>query len=178
MRWTSHGRRPVYRSEWVEVWLDDVEIPHIGRVDHHVVIMPKPSTIAVVSNDNEELLLLWRHRFIPDAWGWEVPGGWGDAGETPDATIAREIEEETGWRPATVTRMTEYNALSGISTMHFTAFHATDVVKVGEPEKDESDRVEWLPVSDVVKLIESGLVLDGPSLTALTYYLAIHRNRI
>lgn len=82
MRWHSHGRRLVYGSDWVEVWLDDVEIPGVGRVDHHVLTMPRPSTTAVVRDDQDRLLLIWRHRFITDTWGWEVPAGWADPGRT------------------------------------------------------------------------------------------------
>lgn len=48
----------------------------------------------------ERALLIWRHRFITRMWGWEMPMGKVDRGETPAAAAAREAEEETGWRPA------------------------------------------------------------------------------
>ncbi len=37
MRWTVHGERPIYRSEWVNLTLVDVEPPGHGRFEHHVV---------------------------------------------------------------------------------------------------------------------------------------------
>ncbi|MFD0633337.1 NUDIX hydrolase [Catenulispora yoronensis] len=117
----------------MNVWLDDVEIPGIGRIEHHVLTMPRPSTTAVVTDDDDRFLLLWRHRFITDTWGWEVPAGWADPGEESLNAIRREIEEETGWRPGKVTELTSYNALSGISTMRFSVFHATDCTQVGPP---------------------------------------------
>ena len=46
--------------------------------------------------------MLWRHRFITDSWGWEIPAGGVDAGETPEDAAAREVLEETGrieWLP-------------------------------------------------------------------------------
>lgn len=72
MEWTSYGRRRVYDSPYVEVWLDDVDIPGVGRVDHHVITMPKASTTSVVTDDQGRFLLLYRHRFITGRWGWEV----------------------------------------------------------------------------------------------------------
>ncbi len=45
------------------------------------------------------MLLLWRHRFITDTWGWEIPLGRAEPGEGPAEAAAREVEEETGWRP-------------------------------------------------------------------------------
>ncbi|MFE5331755.1 NUDIX hydrolase [Embleya sp. NPDC056575] len=176
MRWTIHGRRFVYESDWVNVRLDDVDIPGVGRVEHHVLTFPRASNTAVVTDDQKRILLMWRHRFITDEWGWEVPAGWSDPGESPEQAIRREIEEETGWRPGDITPMTSYNAISGISTMRFTAFHATGSSCIGQPtDIGEASRVEWVPQDDVVKLIANGSVPDGPSLTALTYYLGIHR---
>jgi len=173
MRWHSYGRRAVYTSDWVCVWLDDVEIPGVGRIEHHVLTMPRPSTTSVVTDDDDRILLLWRHRFITDTWGWEVPAGWADPGEEPSTAIRREIEEETGWRPAKVTELTSYNALSGLSTMRFTTFHATECAYIGPPvDVSESTRVEWFDATEVLKMISSGQVQDGPSLTALSFYLA------
>lgn len=180
LRWTSHGRRPVYQSDWVNVWLDDVEIPGVGRIEHHVLTMPRPSMTSVILDEAEDrVLLIWRHRFITDTWGWEVPAGWAEPGEDLEQAIRREVEEETGWRPGTVTKMTEYNALSGLSTMHFTSFYITECTQIGAPsDPSESSRVEWVPTGAVRKLATEGLISDGPSLTALSYYLGIHRHTL
>jgi 8-oxo-dGTP pyrophosphatase MutT (NUDIX family) len=177
MRWTSHGRRLVYGSEWVNVWLEDVEIPTVGRIEHHVLTMPRASLTSVVTNDEDHVLLLWRHRFITDTWGWEVPAGWAEPGEDPEQAIRREVEEESGYRAGQVTLMTAYNALSGISTMRFTSYHVTDCTHIGAPtDISESSKVEWVPIRDIPDLASKGQVSDGPSLTALAYYLGIYRN--
>lgn len=175
MQWHVHDRRPVYQSPWVEVWLDDVELPGGQHVEHHELRFPRASVTAVVVQD-DQVLLLWRHRFITEAWGWEVPAGWADPGEDPETAIRREIEEETGWRAATVTPMTTYNAISGIGNMRFTAYLATDPTHISDPaDQAEATRVEWHPIADIAKLTAAGHIPDGPSITALSYYLGIHR---
>jgi 8-oxo-dGTP pyrophosphatase MutT (NUDIX family) len=176
VEWKSHGRRRVYDSPYVEVWLDDVDIPGVGRIDHHVITMPRASTTSVVTDEQDRFLLLYRHRFITGRWGWEVPAGWAEPGEDPAAAIAREVEEETGWRPGRVVPLVEYDALAGISTMHFRCFHVTGCEYVGEPtDRSEASRVEWLTQAEVVELLAAGEVPDGPSLAALSYYLGPHR---
>lgn len=177
MRWIVHGHRDVYDSEWVRVSLADVAIPGDRRFEHHVIHFPRPSVTAVVTNDDiSDVLLLWRHRFITDTWGWEVPAGWAEPGEDLARAITREIQEETGYRPNPVRLMTGYNALSGISDMRFTAFVANGAEQLGPPEdRGESSRVEWVPVDRIAELATKGLIQDGPSLTALTYFLAIER---
>jgi 8-oxo-dGTP pyrophosphatase MutT (NUDIX family) len=178
VQWKVHGRRPVYESDWVSVWLDDVDVPGVGRLEHHVLTMPRPSVTAVVVDAQDRTLLLWRHRFITNSWGWEVPAGWAEPGEDLEKAIHREIVEETGWQAGQVSPMISYNAISGISDMRFTAFVATNPARIGEPtDASESTRVEWMPLADVPRLAQDGKLSDGPSLLALSYYLGMHRAR-
>lgn len=171
-RWTTHGSRRVYASEWVNVDLDDVEVPGGRRFPHHVLRFPRASVGAVV-RDADSVLLLWRHRFIVDAWGWEIPAGWSDPGEEPQQAIRREIEEETGYRVALIEPLTAYHPMSGITAQRFQLFLASGAERVGEPEAEEANRVEWIPLAKVRKLLADGDILDGPSLTALAYFLTV-----
>ena len=92
-----HGERSVYESEWMSLSLVDVELPSGKRFEHHVLRMPCDAAGVVVDDPERGVLLLWRHRFISDTWGWEVPAGRVDPGETPEECAARETLEETGW---------------------------------------------------------------------------------
>lgn len=96
-----------------ERWLDDVEIPGGDRFEHHVVRMRPTVTAAVLDETAEHVLLLWRHRFISEVWGWEVPGGWINDDETPVEAIRREVEEETGWRAGPMTELGSWFNMPG-----------------------------------------------------------------
>jgi 8-oxo-dGTP pyrophosphatase MutT (NUDIX family) len=176
MRWHVQGTQPAYRSRWVEVWLDDVELPDGQRIEHHVLKFPRPSVGSVVVDDRDNLLMIWRHRYITDAWGWEVPAGWVEPNEALEDAARREIEEETGYRATTMAPLVTYNVLSGISTMRYAAFLAGDVTHIGEPsDRAETSRVEWIPLAQVPELAAAGHIVDGPTLTLVSYYLGIHR---
>ncbi len=143
-----HGERVIYDSEWIRLALADVELPSGKRFEHHVVRMPYVAAGTVVDDPDRGVLLLWRHRFTTDTWGWEIPGGRVDEGETPAEAATRETVEEAGWRPGPLTLMTAYYPHNGISDMTFHLFAATSAVYVGEPtESDEAERVEWLGVA-------------------------------
>ena len=172
MKWRVHGRRAVYKSSWVELWLENVEITDGTRIEHHVIRFPRPSVTSVVVKD-QKVLLLWRHRFITDTWGWEVPAGWADPGEDNVSAISREIEEETGWRPGKLKELVAYNALSGISSMRFTTYLATEPHHVGPPRDiNEAERILWHDLSSIPDMIARGEISDGPSITALSFYMA------
>ncbi len=174
MRWTVHGRRALYESDWVNLWLEDVELPDGQRLQHHVLRMPRRSvTVVVLDEDGERVLLLWRHRFITDTWGWEVPAGWSEGDEAPEETARREVEEETGWTPLSLTQLTTYYALPGLADLHFTMFRADGARHLGAPsDGSEASRVEWVPVANLRKLVDEGHITDGPSLMALSFALA------
>ena len=98
MRWTVHSEKPLYEDEWLDIRLADVELPDGRHLDHRV-IRTLPGAGAVVLNEQREVLVLWRHRFITDTWAYEIPMGGIDPGEDPATAAAREVEEETGWVP-------------------------------------------------------------------------------
>jgi len=173
MEWTVHGERRVYDNEWMRVALVDVELPSGARFEHHVLRMPAQASGVVVDVADRGVLLLWRHRFITDTWGWELPAGRVDAGETPIEAGARETLEETGWQPGPLARMFTYFPHNGTSDMTFNLFVATSATHVGDPaDPDESERVEWVPWDIVRSEIAAGRIRDGMSLTGLLYRLA------
>ncbi|HEX8866644.1 MAG TPA: NUDIX hydrolase, partial [Lentzea sp.] len=171
-QWTVHGTRRIYESEWMSVDLDDVEIPQGERFEHHVVRLPHPST-AVVVVDSENVLLMWRHRFTTGAWGWEIPAGRCEEGETAETAAVRETEEETGYRPRRMEPLVTINPLTGISSHTTHIFVGTDAVKVGEPDPAEAAEVKWVPLSEIPAFIRKGLVPCGITLAALSTYLTL-----
>ena len=173
MRWTVHGERSIYDSEWMRLVLVDVEIPGVERFDHHVVRYPQPASGTVVHDPERGVLLLWRHRFITDTWGWEVPAGGIEIGETPEQAARRETLEETGWRPGALTKLGAYAPSNGSSDQMFHLFVAEGAEHVGEPtDIGESERIAWVPVDEARRLIGAGELTDGLSITALLWALA------
>ncbi|NKE62303.1 NUDIX hydrolase [Lentzea sp. PSKA42] len=170
-QWTVHGTRRIYESEWMSVDLDDVEVPQGARFEHHVVRLPHPST-AVVVVDNDNVLLMWRHRFTTDAWGWEIPAGRAEANETVETAAIRETEEETGYK-VSVEPLVTINPLNGLSSHTTHIFVGTEAVKTGEPDPAEAARIEWVPLNEIPAYIRKGLVPCGITLAALTTYLTL-----
>lgn len=171
MRWVVHSERLVYESPWVSVALVNVEVPGGRRFDHHVVRMPGDAA-GVMAVDGGRVLLIHRHRFITDSTGWEIPAGRVEAGEDPIEAAQRETLEETGWRPGPLSMLFTYFPSIGLIDQRFNIFLAEGAEHAGEPlDLSESDRVEWVAISDLPALIKQGQIRDGYSLTALLWLL-------
>jgi 8-oxo-dGTP pyrophosphatase MutT (NUDIX family) len=173
-RWVVHGRRPLYENEWINLYLTDVELPDGQRYEHHTVWMPTAAMTAVLNDDLSHVLLMWRHRFVPDVWNWELPGGLVDEGEEPAQAAAREIEEETGYRPRSIEHLVTFEPMIGMVSNPHHVFIARGAEWIGEPtEKTEMQRMEWVPLGQVPSLIAQGLVSNSGTLVALLHVLAI-----
>ena len=98
--WTIHGERIVDDTRRAVLSIADVELPDGVRFEQYVLRVPA-AAMVVVLDDADRVLMMWRHRFILDRWVWELPGGYLDPDEDPAVCAAREVEEETGWRPRT-----------------------------------------------------------------------------
>ncbi len=98
-KWVVHDERVVDDTPHVRVSLADVELPDGVRFTQYVFKMRRAAITVVLDDAGERVLMMRRHRFIVDRWVWELPGGYVDDGEDPADAAAREVEEETGWRP-------------------------------------------------------------------------------
>ncbi|WP_344338469.1 GntR family transcriptional regulator [Kitasatospora putterlickiae] len=175
--WRIHGERLVYDNEWIKLVLVDVEPPGVERFEHHVVRLQHVAITAVV-DDQDRVLMLWRYRFVPGRFGWELPGGIVDAGEDAAAAAAREVEEETGWRPATVEHVVTYQPMVGMVDSPHEIFVARGATLVGEPtDAEEAGLIEWIPLADVPGLIARDELLGSGTLVALLHLLANRSQR-
>ncbi|MET8638329.1 NUDIX hydrolase [Streptomyces sp. NPDC004074] len=171
MQWKTHGERQIYTNHWVNLCLVDVQQPDGRRWEHHVVRL-RHLAVAAVVNDRREVLMLWRHRFITDAWAWELPMGLIEDGESPEQAASREVLEETGWRPGPLKPLIYAEPANGITDSQHHLFLADGATYVGEPtEKNESDRVEWIPLADVRGMIDRREIVSSGSLVGLLYVL-------
>lgn len=175
MRWTVHSEQPLYTDPWLDIRIADVEITG-GRHLEHRLIRSTPGAGAVVMNGRGEVLLEWRHRFITDTWAYEIPIGGIHDGEDPAQAAAREVEEETGWRPGPLRPLLYVQPTPGISDSEHHIFLADHAEHVGDPAEDwEAERIDWIPLGQVPELARKREIVSGTTMSTLLYLHATTR---
>lgn len=171
--WTIHGERTVYDNRWVRLALVDVEPPGVKRFEHHVVRLSRVAVAAVV-DEMDRVLMLWRYRFVPQRFGWELPGGIVDATDQDAAgAAAREVEEETGWRPKKLHHVASYQPMVGMVDSPHEIYVGRGATLVGAPHDAEEDGiVRWIPLAEVRDLMKRDLLMGSGTLVALLHILA------
>jgi ADP-ribose pyrophosphatase len=97
-----------------------------------------------------------------------VPAGKLDHGEPPETCAAREVEEETGFRPGKLVPMGWIWTTPGFTDEKIWLYAARDLAPSRQNlQTDEVLTVERLPLERAVEMAASGEIRDGKSVCAL-----------
>jgi 8-oxo-dGTP pyrophosphatase MutT (NUDIX family) len=169
MDWKNLGEKPVVHTPWFRLNLAEVELPGGRRLDHYLLRLP-PVVLTAVIDARDRVLLLWRHRFIPDTWGWELPSGIADPAEDLAAAAAREALKESGWEPSRLRLLLRLEPSGGLTDSVHHVYWTERAAYRGEPEAAfEAERIEWLPLDRVPALIADGQIRAASTVAALLY---------
>jgi 8-oxo-dGTP pyrophosphatase MutT (NUDIX family) len=167
--WRVLRRETIYRSDWITLHQDWVELPDGTIIDgHHVVEYPRPAVSVVPINAAGQVMMIDHYRFITQERSWELVGGGVDDGEDLEAAARREMLEESGCTGGEFTYMGRFRPSIGSTNQLFHLFLARGVAQTAPiADTNEVIAARWFNVAEVRELIDQNRIVDGFSLTAL-----------
>lgn len=131
---------------------------------------------VMLAVEDGHVLLVEQYRVPLRAMSLELPAGLvGDTadGEEIEAAAARELEEETGYRPARIERLGDFASSPGMVSETFTLVRCSGLEKVGDGGgvEEEAITVHRVALADVPKLVAAkraeGAMIDVKLLALL-----------
>jgi ADP-ribose pyrophosphatase len=123
------------------------------------------------SKKNPWIVVERQYRHAASQFLWELPAGKLEPGEDPLAGARRELEEETGYRAKKWKPLVKYYASPGFLGEAMLVYLAEGLIAgAAHPEDDEQIEIRLVKLSDLLKKIEKGEILDGKTLTSVLLY--------
>lgn len=170
--WKKVGASPTQDHYIFKLTTLEVEDPRTAK-HYPRVTLDCPDWVNVIAvTPDDQVVLIRQFRFGTWQQTLEIPGGMLDPNEDPAVAAARELEEETGYRPAKIVSLGSTEPNPAIQNNRLHHFLATGCVKVHEGEPDESEEIELelVPRAKLDALVLSGQISHSLVITALWFW--------
>ncbi|MCL2440118.1 MAG: NUDIX hydrolase [Treponema sp.] len=164
LAWTETGRKKAYECKIFSISDSYCKSPKQSLENQPD---EKPHTFTVIDTKDwaivipvietpkgKQFLMVWQWRHGSQCLSLEFPGGVFEPGENPEEAAARELYEETGYKPNKIKKLGAFspNPAMMSNTVHF--FLAEDLIDTGKQKLDEDEYVE-------IELIDADEVIKG-----------------
>jgi len=148
---------------WFGIRQDRIVLPDGSQAIYAVMTRPGGVWIVPVLPDGR-MVLIRNYRHTIGAWLWEVPAGGLKDGIPPDEMARLELAEEIGGTADSLTLVTRFYTMPGVGDEIAHVYLARGVT-LGEPRHEATEIMERhiFPIRDVLAMIHSGELDDGPS---------------
>jgi ADP-ribose pyrophosphatase len=175
----------VYQGPLFRVQHDKLIEP--GGLESERDVIRHNGSVVILAIDNAKskkdpwVVVERQYRHAAGQFLWELPAGKLELGEDPLAGAQRELAEETGYQARKWKLLIEYYPSPGFLGESMKIFLAEGLLAGdAHPEEDERIELRLVKLSEVVKMIEKGFVVDGKTLAGVLFYarrLAAKRKR-
>ena len=157
----------VYYGRVVKLDLHEVRLPN-GETSKREIIKHPGAVAMVALDDNQRILLVRQFRLAAGKVMLEIPAGTLEPDESPINCAERELQEETGFKPAKLESLGGIYTAPGYTTEFIHLFLATGLVSSSlDMDSDEFIELETFTLAEALNLVESGEINDSKTVAGL-----------
>jgi ADP-ribose pyrophosphatase len=179
LKWRRVRSEPVADCRVFQVRRDRSENPRDGK-EHDFYCIEATDWINIIPlTAHDEVVMIEQYRHGTDEVTLEIPGGMVDVGESPAASAARELLEETGYRALEVQLLGRTRPNPAIQNNWLHSFLARDIQFEQAPAFDGTELtvVRLVPLTDIPRLITEGAITHALVVAAF-HWLSLYRQSL
>lgn len=171
-KWEKLGSKVIYENPFIKLHEDTVRRTN-GKIAPYYVLEKYQMAVTIPLTDDGYSYLVGQYRYAPRFYSWEFPMG-SVEGKKPHEIAQIELKEETGLTAQDWRGIGTFYVAPGILNQKAYVFVAR-ILSTGKatPSSGEFLKVKKAPLAYVHKLINEGVIQDGPTICAY-HLLTLH----
>ena len=148
--------------------------PRTGQA-HEFFLLDSGDWVNVIPlTSDQKVILVNQFRFGTKDFSLEIPGGMLDSGDSPADAAKRELIEETGYGGSQPILLGVVHPNPAIHTNRCYTYLIENAVFQKQPEQDSTEdvEVEIIPLADIPKLIQDGVITHALVIAAFYWYFS------
>lgn len=157
----------IFDGRIVHLRVHTVRLPD-GQESKRELIHHQGAVAIVAVDDEQHILLVKQFRLGADKVTTEIPAGILEPHEDPLETVARELREETGYRPLNIESLGGMYVAPGYTTEYIHLYYANGYEKAPlNQDADEFVEPLRIPLTEAITMVERGEIIEGKSIVAI-----------
>jgi 8-oxo-dGTP pyrophosphatase MutT (NUDIX family) len=175
LTWKEEGNKTVFQNRIFSIQESACRSPDNELRIFSIIDTPDWAIIVPVIHtpEGEKFVMVRQWRHGARELSLEFPGGVFEAGEDAEAAAARELQEETAYKPGTIQKIGEFSPNPALMSNRVHFFMAEDLRHTGKQELDEDEyiAVELVNAAEVFRGLGRPPYVHALMGSALTLYL-------
>ena len=161
----------VFDGKVISLQVDEVELPN-GKMGKREIVK-HPGAVAIIAlTDDGKMVVVEQYRKALEQSIIEIPAGKLEAGEAPEVTARRELEEETGYGCNKLTFLQAFYTSPGFADEIIHVFLARDLFVIENRaalDEDEFVELQEITLAEAKEMISSQKILDAKTAFAVQW---------
>lgn len=169
--------RTLYEGHIMDLVVDRIRFANGEEAVREVARHANAAAVVAVTAEGR-ILMVRQYRYAIEEETLEIPAGLLEPGEDPEQGARRELEEETGKKPLRMEHLFRFHSSPGFTTEGLDVYLCDAWEEsVQHLDADEFiDLVELTP-EEAFAMIRDGRITDGKTVAALSFYLAVKKEK-
>lgn len=163
------SKKVIYEGIITDYVVHEVELPN-GEISTREIVLHDDAVAVLPLIDEEHAIFVRQFRKPLERSIIEIPAGLMDAGEDPETTALRELEEETAYRANKLTKWPGFYVSPGFTNEYLHIYLGENLERVAHPraqDHDENIEVLILTLEEAEDYMASGEICDAKTVYAV-----------